>query len=188
VLGSVTVDDLRAICPRLTTQRAQALLVPLSSCLLDFKILTVGRAAAFLAQLAVESGELRLLEEIWGPSAQQKKYEPPSDLARRLGNTEPGDGFRYRGRGFIQITGRANYRIYGAKLGIGLESEPQRAREIDIAFKIAGLYWVDHGLNEKADAGDFKAITQAINGGLTKHSQRVAYYEKALSVLTAKTA
>jgi predicted chitinase len=187
-LMSVSVDDLRAICPRLTADRAQALLVPLTSCLLDYQITTVGRLAAFLAQLAVESGEFRWVEEIWGPSSQQQKYEPPSELAKKLGNSQEGDGHRFRGRGFIQITGRYNYLKYGNRLGIDLIALPQRAKETDIAFRIAGLYWVDHGLNEKADAGDLKAITRAINGGLNKHTSRLTYYRKALEVLGSTTA
>ena len=70
----------------------------------------VRRAAAFIAQLAHESGQFRFMEELWGPTEAQKRYEPQSTLARGSGNTEQGDGFRFKGRGPIQVTGRFNYR------------------------------------------------------------------------------
>ena len=126
---------------------------------------TLNRAAAFVAQLAHESGELRWLEEIWGPTAAQKRYEPPSDLARRLGNTQKGDGFRYKGRGPIQVTGRFNYQKYGELLGLDLEGDPAQAAQPAVGFAIAGCFWSRNGLNALADAGDFSGITRRINGG-----------------------
>src|SRR5262249_59072227 len=106
------------------------------------------------------------MEEIGGPTAQQKKYEPPSDVATRLGNTQPGDGFRYRGRGPIQITGRANYEKYGDLLGVDLVGNPDLAATPQFAFSTAGLFWKLNGLNELADVQDFTPITQRVNGGL----------------------
>ena len=93
--------------------------------------------AAFLAQVAHESGNFRYIREIWGPTPDQKGYEGRRDL----GNTQPGDGKRYMGRGYIQITGRANYRRYGKKLGIDLENNPELAEQPDIAARIAVEYW-----------------------------------------------
>lgn len=141
------------------------------------------RAAAFIAQVGHESGQFRWMQEIWGPTAQQKRYEPPSPLARRLGNTQRGDGARYKGRGPIQLTGRANYRAYGTLLGLDLEGAPEQAATPEVGFAIAGLYWQRNGLNELADADDFTAITRRINGGTNGLEERRRFYDLALRVL-----
>ena len=124
------------------------------------------RRAHFMAQLHHESGGFRYLREIWGPTVAQKRYEPPSDLAKKLGNTEPGDGRRYAGRGWIQLTGRANYRHYGALLGLDLERDPELAAKPAIAMRIAGEYWKAKHLNVLADKDCLECITKKINGGL----------------------
>jgi putative chitinase len=133
------------------------------------------RQAAFIAQLAHESGELRYFEEI----ASGAQYEGRTDL----GNTQPGDGRRYKGRGPIQLTGRSNYRAAGAALGIDLERYPERAADLDVGFRVAAWFWTSRGLNGLADAGDFRGITKRINGGYNGLSAREAYYHRALSVL-----
>ena len=113
---------------RNASQRRRALfLQPLNDAMEAHGITTPLRTAAFLAQLAHESGELQFMEEIWGPTAAQKRYEPPSDLARRLGNTQPGDGRRFKGRGPIQITGRANYKTFGDLMERDLVGNPEQA-------------------------------------------------------------
>lgn len=183
---SITVDDLRAICHHLEPARAGKLLPLLAHTLQEFEITTVNRIAAFIGQLAHESGEFRFSEELWGPTPQQRRYDPPSDLAQRLGNVRKGDGKRYRGRGYIQLTGRENYRVYGGELGVDLEKAPQRASEPGLAFRIAGLYWRKRGLNAYADEWNLRAITRAINGGLTHFAQRALYADRARQVLGAK--
>ncbi|MEW6735838.1 MAG: glycoside hydrolase family 19 protein, partial [Acidobacteriota bacterium] len=100
-----------------------------------------------------------------------------------LGNIKPGDGRRYKGRGPIQLTGRSNYRAAGQALGIDLESNPERAADLDVGFRIAGWYWRTRGLNEFADQGNFDEITRRINGGLNGKASRDAYYKRALEVL-----
>jgi predicted chitinase len=148
--------------------------------------LTLRRAAAFLAQLAHESGQLRFMEEIWGPTPAQQRYEPRSTLATALGNTEPGDGKRFKGRGPIQLTGRANYRRFGDLLGEALITEPARAARPDLAFRIAGLFWSKKGLNELADlasADAFREITRRINGGFNGLEERRKFYATACAVL-----
>ena len=149
----------------------------------DRSVNTLLRTAAFIAQLAHESGEFRFMEELWGPTPAQVRYEPPSDLATRLGNTQPGDGQRFKGRGPIQITGRFNYQKYGGLLGIDLCANPPLAATPEVAFATAGLFWEKNGLNELADAEDFVAITKRINGGTNGLPDRQMYYARANAVL-----
>jgi putative chitinase len=136
-----------------------------------------------VAQLAHESGEFRFMEEIWGPTDAQRRYEPPTPLAARLGNTQAGDGKRFKGRGPIQITGRFNYKKYGDLLGVDLVDHPELAAQPDWAFATAGLFWKTNGLNELADAEDFVKITKRINGGVNGLADRQMYYERAKTVL-----
>lgn len=175
--------QLQKVMPTLVPAKRALYLAQLNAAMQRYGIDTPLRSAAFVAQLAHESGELRWMEEIWGPTAAQLRYEPPGDLARRLGNTQPGDGLRFKGRGPIQITGRANYRQYGALLGVDLVADPVRAAAPELAFATAGLYWQHNGLNELADARDFVAITKRINGGTNGLAERQRYYARALEVL-----
>lgn len=179
----LTGTQLREIMPRLPAPRLADFLPHLNAAMGEFTINSPARAAAFVAQLAHESGEFRWMEEIWGPSSAQRRYEPPSTLAARLGNTQPGDGFRFKGRGPIQLTGRANYQRFGQLLGIDLVADPQRAASPDVAFRIAALYWANRGLNALADAGDFREITRRINGGFNGLADRMKYFERARTIL-----
>lgn len=149
---------------------------------IKYNIVTAKRLAAWLAQLAHESGGFKYLEEIWGPTRQQLRYGI-GKLAARLGNKGPKDGYDFRGRGWIQLTGKANYAKYGEMLGLDFIANPSLASKPDIAFLVAGLYWSEKGLNELADSGMFKAITKSINGGYNGLIQRIAYYRKAIDVL-----
>ena len=176
-------SDLQRIMPRLPADKRQLYLPFLNRVMEIYEIDAPPRMAAFLAQLAHESGQFRFMEEIWGPTAAQRRYEPPSDLARRLGNTQPGDGKRFKGRGPIQITGRFNYKKYGDLLGVDLISNPDLAATPQIAFQTAGLYWRSNGLNELADRQDFITITRRINGGLNGLADRQKYYDIAKNVL-----
>lgn len=181
----MTISDsqLQQIMPNLAEAKRVLYLPFLNRVMETYEINTPLRGAAFLAQLAHESGQFRFMEEIWGPTDQQKRYEPPSTLARQLGNTQPGDGKLFKGRGPIQITGRDNYRRYGEMLGIDLISNPELAATPQIAFSTAGLYWKNNGLNQLADVGDFRTITKRINGGFNGLADRQRYYEVAKQVL-----
>ncbi|MFE8602218.1 peptidoglycan-binding protein [Archangium violaceum] len=168
--------QLREIMPRLLAGRADECLPYLDAAMVEADILTPQRQAAFLAQLAHESAELRFFEEL----ATGEAYEGRRDL----GNTRPGDGMRYKGRGPIQLTGRDNYRAAGRALGIDLEGNPQRAADADVGFRVAAWFWRSRGLNALADVGDFREITRRINGGFNGLAQREVYYRRALEVLT----
>lgn len=137
------------------------------------------REAYFLGQLAHECVGFRYLYEL-GNKAYFSRYDGRKDL----GNTIPGDGYKYRGRGFIQLTGRANYRSYGAQLGLDLEGNPDLASTIPVAVQVACLYWKNKGLNELADKGNFKLITRRINGGYNGLKDRVNQANKVYNLIT----
>ncbi len=126
--------------------------------------------AMFLAQMAHESGNFRYDEEIHDGS----NYEGRSDL----GNTQPGDGKRYKGRGYIQLTGRANYTHYGKKLGVDLAGNPELAKRPDIAADVAVAYWKERVDREAARKGDVKTVTKNINGGYNGLQDRIDKFKK----------
>ena len=141
----------------------------------EFEINTVERQSMFLAQIAHESGGLRYVREL----ATGEAYDGRLDL----GNTEPGDGARYKGRGLIQITGRANYRDCGSALGVDLIGNPELLESPEFACRSAAWFWKSRGLNEMADRGDFKMVTKRINGGYNGYQDRLKYYEAAQRIL-----
>ena len=175
--------QLQKIMPKLPADKLRLYLPPLNAAMQAHGIDSLLRTAAFVAQLAHESGEFRWMEEIWGPTPAQLRYEPPGSLAGQLGNTQAGDGKRFKGRGPIQITGRANYERFGHLLGVDLIAAPERAATPELAFAIAGLYWQSSGLNALADAQQFVTITRRINGGTNGLADRQMYYERAKAVL-----
>jgi putative chitinase len=182
----LTAEQLQSIMPAVPATRRDALLPFLHAAMTEFAIEAPARIAAFLAQLAHESGQFRFMEEIWGPTPAQRRYEPVSTLATNLGNSEVGDGKRFKGRGPIQITGRANYRRFGDILGTDLVADPARAALPELAFRIAGLFWSKKGLNELADRATpdaFREITRRINGGFNGLEDRQKFYAVARRVL-----
>lgn len=120
----------------------------------------------------------------------QRYVRNPQALANRayggrMGNgaESSGDGWRYRGRGLIQVTGRANYRAAGQALGVDMEQSPELLEQPKYAAMSAAWFWQEHGLNELADAGQFEAISRRINGGLNGQAERVALWDTAKRVL-----
>ena len=103
--------------------------------------------------------------------------------SNRMGNTAPGDGWKYRGRGLIQITGKNNYRACGEALGLDLMAHPELLEKPQHACMSAAWFWATNGLNTLADAGKFDDITRRINGGQTGAADRQALYARALKVL-----
>ena len=106
-------------------------------------------------------------------------------LSRRLGNTRPGDGYRYRGRGFVQITGRANYRDMGEKIGVDLEANPDLAAQPLYALMTAAAFWVSRDLNRYADQNNIELITQRINGGSNGLQDRRSRFAAAKRIWAA---
>lgn len=137
------------------------------------------RLAGFVAQVAHESGRLVYVSELWGPTAAQARYEGRKDL----GNTQPGDGSRFRGRGLIQVTGRANYRRAAEALGIDCEARPQLLALPEYAAESAAWFWTTHGLNALADARDIVGMTRRINGGTNGLADRQSLYRGACAAL-----
>ncbi len=132
-------------------------------------ITTRQRTCCYIAQLAHESDGFNTLEEYASGAA----YEGRTDL----GNTQKGDGKRFKGRGAIQLTGRSNYAKASQDLGIDLVSNPSIVSENpELAFKVSAWYWNTNNLNSYCDAGDFKGLTRAINGGLNGYADRLNYY------------
>lgn len=162
--------------PNLPSAKRKLYLPLLQQAMKEFEITSFAREAAFVAQLAHESGELHYMEEIASGAA----YEGRKDL----GNTQTGDGKRFKGRGPIQLTGRANYKHYGDLLHLDLITDPKQAATPQVGFRIAGLYWKLHDCNALADQGDFVTITRRINGGVNGLASRQKYYTHAKLVLS----
>lgn len=150
-------------------ERAQAWADPLSAAMALYAIDSPARQAAFVAQVGHESGRLIYVRELWGPTSVQEGYEGRVDL----GNTQPGDGFKYRGRGLIQVTGRANYGRCGDALVLPLTDHPELLERPDNASLSAAWFWNSRGLSALADIGDFNTITRRINGGLNGLQDRL---------------
>ena len=152
---------------------------PITDAMAAYEIDSRYRQAAFLAQTAHESGSFVYVREIWGPTAAQTRYGGRADL----GNVVAGDGYFFRGRGLIQVTGRANYAACGKALGLPLLAHPELLEEPENAARSAGWFWATHGLNELADQQLFSAITRKINGGSNGAADRVERYHRALAAL-----
>lgn len=171
-----TPTILQQICPGLALAKAEEFALPLNVACKEFDITTSARAAAFIAQLVHECGCFRYSEEI----ASGEAYEGRKDL----GNDAPGDGKQYKGRGLIQLTGKANYIAAGKALGVNLVGDPNLAAKDPLLMaRIAGWFWQTRNLNELADKGDFEAITRRINGGYNGLEDRKNKWERAKAAL-----
>lgn len=174
---TLTAAQLRRILPDATRDNIDRYLPALNAGMAAREIDTPLRQAHFLAQIGHESGHLRYAEEI----ADGHAYESRRDL----GNVQPGDGRRFKGRGLIQLTGRANYAEYGAAIGRDLLADPTVvATDPALAVDVACWFWVAHGLNTLADADDAERITRRINGGLNGYPDRLAILARARAALT----
>ena len=176
-IPKITVQQILEIAPYADATRVAELLPHLQLTMAGYQITTPLRQSHFLAQLAHESGSFSYLEEI----------DPGDYLEGRtdLGNTELGDGRRFKGRGLIQITGRTNYGTCGRDLGVDLIKNPARLSDNDLACLSAGWFWQKNQLNELADRNDVELITRTINGGLNGYADRQEFLAVAKEVLLA---
>lgn len=198
----ITQQQLLQILPQ--ARQVAGFFVPaLNAAMARFKINSPVRMSAFIAQVGHESGQLTRMVENLNYSAERLQAvwpnrfdavlaaqvaRKPEQIANivyggRMGNTLPGDGWKYRGRGLIQLTGANNYRAAGAALGLDLVNHPELVEQPETAALIAGWFWQSNGLNELADSGQFAKITRTINGGLTGQADRVALRDLAAKVL-----
>ncbi|MDT7777931.1 MAG: hypothetical protein QOC99_443 [Acidobacteriota bacterium] len=180
--SKISDEQLRQIMPNLPREKRARFLDPLQRAMLEFGIDTPLRQAAFLAAIAFESSELNTLSEFASGAA----YEGRRDL----GNTEPGDGQRFKGRSPFQITGRHNYHVYGELLGVDLIAEPEKAEAPDVTFRIAALFWQKGGGNDYADLvegpEDFTLLIRKalkVSPTMAAKSERYQYFKKARQVL-----
>ena len=174
----VTGATLLAVAPRFASpwaerQRAicEAIGDRLAPLLSQYHISTPLRIAHFIGQTCHESAGFRTTEEF----ASGADYEGRRDL----GNVVPGDGVRYKGRGLMQLTGRANYRRLGDLLNLPLEAQPEMAAAPLLSVEIACVYWRDRSINAAADRDDIHSVTMRINGGYNGLSDRLHYTTRA---------
>jgi putative chitinase len=197
----LTLDAIQRLAPACD---AEATLAALSAAAEEFSITDLVEQAMWLGQLSVESGGFVRLEEdlsysaqrlmaVWPnrfptPASAESYVHSPRRLAdrvygARLGNNEIGDGWRFRGRGYIQTTGRANYALTSAGIGLDLMSDPDQLSRPDIAARAAGFFWSHHDLGPLARAGDITGVTRKINGGLIGLADRQAAFMHARDLL-----
>lgn len=203
----LTTSQVRQIMPKAPIDRVRDFVATFNAWSDPFGITTPARAAAFLAQVAHECSELNTMTENLNYSAERllqvfPKYFSATNVnyyarnpqkignrvyANRMGNGSEGsgDGYRYRGRGCFQLTGRQNYKAYADSQYCNgdLMGRPELLAQFPGALKSAMWYWQKRGLNKYADKGDITGLTRAINGGLNGIESRTACYEKAEKVL-----
>lgn len=190
-MSLITEEQLKKIYPNCKQDKIKSYCSAFNAVWPLFGIDSPKRMAAFLGQVAVESGELKYDKELpskWNKKDPKDSNEPIGSLyenRKNLGNTKPGDGPKYIGRGILQLTGRANYESYGKKLNLDLVNNPELALVPENSVKIACQYFKDRGLLNLADNWNLDEITKRVNGtAKLHHTQRVAYSERALKVIS----
>lgn len=171
----LTEEKLRKIATAATSRNITTYYPLLRDFMTRYAITGTLCEAAFLAQIIHESGSFAYTREL----ASGEAYEGRADL----GNNQPGDGLRFKGRGLIQITGRNNYKQISTALGTDFVASPALLEKPDYATLSACWWWSSRGLNRLATAGEFKKITKVINGGYNGFADREKWYKKALEIL-----
>ncbi|TDH23921.1 hypothetical protein EJ571_06400 [Mycobacteroides franklinii] len=217
----ITPEQLHEIYPTLPMEDVNRKVGPLNDAMRSAGMTSKESRSAFLGTFAVESGEFKFDYELRGMQSATEMYGPEyagvtfgpnaahdpntpdgyTNSSATLGNTQPGDGYRFRGRGPIQLTGRGNYQAAGQALGLDLTGDPDLAASPEHEFAVATWFWNNHApvganglilqnpdgtnmtLNQAAEAGDFASVTRAINGGLTGFAERQQYFDTAMATL-----
>ena len=205
----VTLDLLTHMCPQTKSSILEGYLEPLNTVAEYYDMnINPARLAGFLAQTAHESGGYNFIKENLNYSAKGLrgtfgKYFPndeianqyakkPERIANRVyanrmsnGPEESGDGYRFCGRGLIQLTGRANYTKFANDLGMSIEDTVAYLETPNGAVASAGWFWDNNKLNQYCDSGDFVTLTKRINGGTIGLEDRKHHYELAMHYLTS---
>jgi len=202
----LTIDILADCLPDAAHKNLEKFVEGLNETFEHFEINTPKRMAMFVAQCAHESGNFSTTHENLNYSAKGltgtfKKYFPteesavpyarkPEKIANKVygsrmgnGNEASGEGFKYCGRGLIQLTGKDNYTACGKALGMDLLSDPEQGEENPVAVLSAGWFWNTRRLNDWADKGDVTTVTKKINGGTIGLADRKKHYEHIVEVL-----
>lgn len=203
----ITVDILQQLCPKTKRAVLEKYALPIHEVAEYYDMYkNPKRAAAFIAQIAHESGGFNFVKENLNYSAKGlmttfKKYFPSEELARQYerqpqkianrvyanrmsnGDEASGDGYRFCGRGLIQLTGRANYTKFAEDLGISIEETVAYLETPEGAVSSAGWFWDNNNLNTYCDKDDFVTLTKRINGGTIGLADRQHHYELALKLL-----
>jgi putative chitinase len=203
----ITLGLLQAVCPKTKAAQLEKFIPALNDVCPYYEITdTPQRLAAFLAQVAHESGGFNFVQEnlnygAKGLMATFRKYFPTEGLAKEYerkpekiankvyanrmnnGPEESGDGWRFRGRGLIQLTGRYNYTRFADALSISVDEVVEFLETSDGAVSSAGWFWWENKLNDICDSGDFVKLTKRINGGTICLEDRKHHYEMALKIL-----
>lgn len=179
-MTEVTKEQIQKIMPN-AKDRVDKYLFWLNYYAEKYHIDTNLRWAHFLSQIAHESGEMKYTHEL-GRTSYFLKYET-GKLGKMLGNTHKGDGARYKGRGFIQLTGRANYTKFSTDSKIDVVNRPDEVENPQLCVMVSMWYWDTHGCNEAADADDIEKVTKKVNGGTNGIKSRQMYFNRAKKVL-----
>ncbi len=177
----IKLEQLLYMAPLLSINKAKEYLPYLNTAMNEGQINTPKRQAAFLAQLVHESTQLTQLTE--QPNRFSGKNFEKYEFKKSLGNNQPGDGATFKGRGFIQLTGRDNYHRAGKALGLPLDTQPELASDPKNATRTAVWFWNSNHLNPLADTDNIDTITQRINIQSLGKEERRAYYKMALEIL-----
>jgi len=202
-----SLDQLKEIFPQAKEENLEKFSDALNEAMNEFEVNSLAREAMFLAQVGHESGMFSAVSENLNYKAETlSKVFPkyfrdvnPEDFAKqpekianrvyasRMGNGDEasGDGYRFRGRGLVQLTGKSNYEACGQALNKDLVSDSDYLATPEGAARSAGWFWQQNGCNEVADSGDIERCTKIINGGTIGLEERTAHWEKAKSVLGA---
>ena len=204
---TITMEQLSAALPDVKDENIELFYEPLIAAMEEFGIDSPARMAGFLAQCAHESGNFNAVRENLNYSADglnkvfpkyfknagrnaQEYHRQPEKIANvvyanRMGNGDEmsGDGWRFKGRGLIQLTGKTNYTLCGADLEVDLIEEPEYLETPEGAARSAGWYWWKNNLNSFADKNDIVGMTKRINGGTIGLEDRKKHYFHALEAL-----